>query len=432
MSDPKTPSNLLPRQPPAFPNELLLQAESQWLFTESELRRTPSVLDGLTPEKERDNRGKGVNFIFQVGIMLKLPQITLATASVFLHRFFMRHSMVDVPGRPGLHYYAIAATSLFLASKVEENCRKMKELVVACVRVAQKNPNKVVDEQDKEYWRWKDTILQYEDLLLEANCFDLSLEPPYKTLFEFLLFFGEENHKRLRNAAWAFVNDSCLTMLCLLFPSRTIAASALYAAAKHCGVSFLDDQQGRPWWEAVGVELKNIRRAINYMAGIYENSPLKGGVEGSIYERTPEDGDEMVAKTRATRSKDEGTPVDAGLLDRLTAGSVRSDTGSEIGHGKREREEDDEGVKHRPAVNGTAGTNGYGNGHAEGDDIPWGGETAEERESKRRKVEGKAGDATNQDRRHSDDAPPTQPPTHRNGLVSPNVDDVSEEGEVEP
>ncbi|SLM38116.1 Cyclin-like [Lasallia pustulata] len=434
VSDPQTPasSNLLSRQPPAFPNQLLLRAESQWLFTESELLRTPSALDGLAPEKERDNRGKGVNFILQVGIMLQLPQITLATASVFLHRFFMRHSMVDVPGRPGLHYYAIAATSLFLASKVEENCRKMKELVVACVRVAQKNPNKVVDEQDKEYWRWKDTILQYEDLLLEANCFDLSLEPPYKTLFEFLLFFGEENHKRLRNAAWAFVNDSCLTMLCLLFPSRTIAASALYAAAKHCGVSFADDQHGRPWWEAVGVELKNIRRAINYMADIYENSPLRGGVEGNIYERTPEDGDEMVAKTRATRSKDEGTPVDAGLLDQVTARSVRSDTGNEIGHGKREREEDDEGAKHRPVGNGTAGTNGCGNGHAEDDDIPWGGETAEERESKRRKVEGKTGDATNEDRQHSDDASPTQPPTDCNGLVSPNVDDVSEEGEVEP
>ena len=436
MSDLQIPptSGSPSREPPALPKELLLLAESQWMFTESELLRTPSVLDGLSPEKERDNRGKGVNFILQVGIMLKLPQITLATASVFLHRFFMRHSMVDLPGRPGLHYYAIAATSLFLASKVEENCRKMKELVVACVRVAQKDPNKVVDEQDKEYWRWKDTILQYEDLLLEANCFDLSLEPPYKTLFEFLLFFGEENNKRLRNAAWAFVNDSCLTMLCLLFPSRTIAASALYAAAKHCGVLFADDEQGRPWWEAVGVELKSIRRAVNYMAGIYENSPLRGGVEGGIYERTPEDGDEWAAKTRAARAKDEGTPVGAGLVDRARGSSVLSNTGSEVGHSKRKREEDDgaAATKHEQVGNGTAETNGYSNGHAESDDIPWGGETAEERDSKRCKGEGKAGNATNEGNQLGDAAGPPKPPTNSNGLVSANTDDVSEEGEVEP
>ena len=316
------------RPPPSLPNELLLLAESQWLFTESELLLTPSILAGLSSQKERESRGKGVNFILQVGIMLKLPQITLATASVYLHRFFMRHSMVEDkrdPERPkpAMHYYSVAATCLFLASKVEENCRKMKELVVACVRVAQKNPGKVVDEQDKEYWRWKDTILQMEDILLETLCFDLTLEPPYKTLFALLCYLGEENNKRLRNAAWAFVNDSCLTMLCLLFSSRTIAASALYAAARHCEVRFPDDAEGRPWWEVVGVELKSVRRACNYMAGVYENTPLRGGGEGNIYEKTPEDGDELFAKTREVRSgSDVGMGGIGGNRER------RSSTGS--------------------------------------------------------------------------------------------------------
>ena len=87
------------------PRSVLLAAEAQWIFTEEELTRTPSGLDGMPLEQERENRGKGVNFITQVGIMLKLPQLTLATASVFLHRFFMRYSMVDKPGRPGFHYY---------------------------------------------------------------------------------------------------------------------------------------------------------------------------------------------------------------------------------------------------------------------------------------------------------------------------------------
>lgn len=290
--------SIRPRQNGNLPNELLVLAESQWLFTEGELLRTPSIIDGLSPDKERENRSKGVNFILQVGIMLKLPQITLATASVFLHRFFMRHSMLDAPSRPGFHYYSMAATSLFLATKVEENCRKMKELVIACVRVAQKDPHKVVDEQDREFWRWKDNILHNEDLLLEALCFDLSLEPPYKKLFEFLIFLGEENNKRLRNAAWAFVNDSYLTTICLIFPSRTVAASALYAAAKHCDVNFPDDEFGTPWWESLGVELKNIRKACNFMAGMYETTILKASRDGRICERTPEDGDEDLAKTR--------------------------------------------------------------------------------------------------------------------------------------
>lgn len=67
--------------------------DSQWLFTEEELLQTPSVLDGITPEQEREQRSKGCNFITQLGIQLKLPQLTLATASTYLHRFYMQNSL---------------------------------------------------------------------------------------------------------------------------------------------------------------------------------------------------------------------------------------------------------------------------------------------------------------------------------------------------
>ncbi|KAK4697668.1 protein BUR2, partial [Lecanoromycetidae sp. Uapishka_2] len=290
--------------PAALPSEILMIAETQWLFTESELNRTPSILDGLPPKTEREYRSKGVNFILQVGIMLKLPQITLATASIFLHRFFMRHSMQTAPGK-GYHHYEVGATSLFLATKVEENCRKMKELVIACVRVAQKDPHKQVDEQDKEYWRWRDVILFNEDVMLEAVCFDLSLEPPHKIFFDLLMMFGEEyaENKRLRNTAWAFVNDSCLTTLCLQYPSKTIAAAALYCAAKFTDVQFPDDERGRPWWDVIDVKLEELIKACNHMADIYENAPPKAGREGGIYERTPEATDEDHDKTRAMASK---------------------------------------------------------------------------------------------------------------------------------
>lgn len=340
-------------QAPALPSEILMVAETQWLFTEAELLRTPSILDGLTPEKERENRSKGVNFILQVGIMLKLPQITLATASVFLHRFYMRHSMQTY------HYYSMAATCLFLAYKVEECVRKMRELVVACVRVAQKDPHKTVDEQDKEYWRWRDNILQYEDLLLEAICFDLSLEPPYKTLFDLLVQFEQGENKKLRNAAWAFVNDSCLTTLCLLFPSRTIAASALYAAAKFCDVAFPDDARGRPWWEVNDVDVGSIRRACNYMASIYENGPAKNaGKEVGMYERTPEDGNEREDKTRSAgvghkMADDGGHSSRDNSNDGPVSPPIAFSPGdsSQAGY-KRGREETE--TEQRPSANGAA------------------------------------------------------------------------------
>ena len=377
--------------PLPLPNELLLLAESQWLFTENDLKHTPSVIAGLKPTKERENRAKGVNFILQAGIMLKLPQITLATASVYLHRFFMRYPMIEDPvtHRPHQHYYSIAATCLFLATKVEENCRKMKDLVIACVRVAQKSPSKEVDEQDTEFWRWRDTILQLEDLLLEALCFDLSLESPYKTLYSLLLHFHVEDNQSLRNAAWAFVNDSCLTPLCLLYPSRTIAASAIYAAARHTGARLLDDEKGRPWWEVAGIDLHSMRKVCNYMASLYENVPRNrssNGTEdggGSMYQHTPEDGEDRFCKTRETRPGVSTSPRDSTgplsenkpPLTARTPGDERSPAASDTSRkrGREENEDEEEG------------------------EIPWGGENSEGRkhEDKRRRIVEPAVNGTN-------------------------------------
>ncbi|KAL8954152.1 MAG: hypothetical protein Q9222_000036 [Ikaeria aurantiellina] len=348
------------RQPPAPPNDELLMAESQWIFSDNELLRAPSILDGLSPEKERENRGKGVNFIFQVGIMLKLPQVTLATASVLLHRFFMRHSMVEVSGRPVFHYYSMAATSVFLATKIEEDCRKMKELVIACVRVAQKDPHKLVDEQDKEYWRWRDNILHNEDILLEALCFDLTLEPPYKILFEYLTYFGESNNRRLRNAAWAFINDSCMTTLCLQFSSRIIAAGALYAALKHSCTCIPDDENGNPWWLSIGVDLRTIKQACNHLATVYEHVNVKNGRDVSIHERTPEDGDEATTKTRATSN---GLANGLQPAENEHAGRASHSASERLGgvEESRKRAHSAAETSHGLASHGR-NTNGYGNG----------------------------------------------------------------------
>lgn len=230
----------------------------------------------MTQADEQEIRVKGVNFIVQVGIMLKLPQLTLSTAAIFFQRFLMRASLrKERNGIPKLHHYQAAATALFLATKVEESCRKMKELILAFCRVAQKNPNLIIDEQSKDWWRWRDCILHNEDVLLETLCFDLTVESPHRQLFEMLKFYGVEHNKRLRNAAWSFVTDSNNTQLCLLCNSRTIALAGLYAACRYCDVALADDAKGRPWWEAQHVRLKDIRKAIEYMCHSYDPSSNK-------------------------------------------------------------------------------------------------------------------------------------------------------------
>jgi len=244
----------------------------------------------------------------------------------------------------------IAATSLFLATKVEETCRKIKELVIACCRVAQKNPHLLVDEQTKDFWRWRDTILYNEDVLLEVLCFDLTIESPYRILADLIKHYHASHNKRLRDSAWSFINDSNMTQLCLLFTSRTIACAALYCGAKHANIAF-EDEQARPWWEVQQTTLLDIRQACNYMANFYISASggLKMGSD-SMYMNllSPTDGSESEHRTRLKRSQTPMTPV---KIER---------SGSEMSL-KRSRHEDDEEQKEREngREKGEAVTNGH-------------------------------------------------------------------------
>jgi protein BUR2 len=69
-------------------------------------------MDGMSVEEERTLRKKGVNFILQVGMMLKLPQTTLSTAVVFFHRYLVRNSLQSKPGYKALHHYVRPGSSL--------------------------------------------------------------------------------------------------------------------------------------------------------------------------------------------------------------------------------------------------------------------------------------------------------------------------------
>ncbi|KAI2793182.1 hypothetical protein POX_b03232 [Penicillium oxalicum] len=261
------------RRIPGLPNPVIAATQSKWLFTDEELERTPSRTDKIDREKEDYIRHRAVEFIWQVSMMLKMPPQTSMTATVLMHRFLMRYSLrgqYPEMGADLMHPKVIAAVALFVAFKVDETMRRMKDFVVACCRVAMKQPDLVVDEQSKDYWKWRDLILQNESVMLEFLCFDLQLESPYRILWDYSLFLGVGDNRPLRHSAYAFLNDSTYTVLCLQFQPRVIAAAALYAAARHCKVAFPDDAEGRPWWEQLDVNVGELIRACKLIVNIYE------------------------------------------------------------------------------------------------------------------------------------------------------------------
>jgi protein BUR2 len=296
---------------------------SQWIFTEEEIKSSPSILGGIEADEERSRRAKGANFITQAGMILRLPQKTIATACIFFQRFFMRWHL-DTTIANGTHHYVCpqpspmprslprsrlhenlkakdksltipssqcaAATALFIATKTEENCRKTKEIVIACAKVAQRNVGLIIDEQSKEYWKWRDTILSFEEIMLEFLTFDLVLESPYDFLYQYLQVLEVEEHRRLRNSAWAFVNDSCMTTLCIQQPAKHIAVAAIYFAARLQKHTIPDGPNGEPWWELVGGIPNKMAKAVNIIFTFYTENPLQKP-DNPFEDNTSSDGD---------------------------------------------------------------------------------------------------------------------------------------------
>ncbi|GAB7361922.1 hypothetical protein MBLNU230_g1960t1 [Neophaeotheca triangularis] len=306
------------RTKPKSPNKVVAEQEAQWLFTQAELDNTPSVQDGMSAVEEREMRAKGINFIVQVGIMLKLPQLTLSTAGVFFQRFLMRASLKkERNGIVKLHQFQSAATALFLATKVEESCRKMKELITAFCRVAQKNPNLIVDEQSKDFWKWRDCILYNEDVLLEVLCFDLTVESPHRLLFHMLKFYGHEHNKPFRNSAWALVTDANNTILCLMCTSRVICVAAFYVACRMQGLQIPDSANGLPWWETQKVRTKDLRRAVTFITTHYEQETNKVGKTNGAASTTGSEGNKSLYAGMTTPMDVE---EDASDLTRMRGG----------------------------------------------------------------------------------------------------------------
>jgi protein BUR2 len=146
----------------------------------------------------------------------------------------------------------------------------MKEMVIAFCRLAQKNPHLVVDEQSKDYWKWRDAVLHAEEILIEAICFDLHLVSPSRLLSGLFDTYGIED-QTVTVASHVFLRDSSLTTLCLLSTPKTIAAAALYVGSRHCNY-VIGDRDDKPWWVAIGVDTTDLEKACDHVIRIQELS----------------------------------------------------------------------------------------------------------------------------------------------------------------
>nr|BAB25762.1 unnamed protein product [Mus musculus] len=137
---------------------------------------------GLDVDTETGLRVVGCELIQAAGILLRLPQVAMATGQVLFQRFFYTKSFV----KHSMEHVSMAC--VHLASKIEEAPRRIRDVINVFHRLRhlreKKKPVPLV--LDQEYVNLKNQIIKAERRVLKELGFCVHVKHPHKIIVMYL------------------------------------------------------------------------------------------------------------------------------------------------------------------------------------------------------------------------------------------------------
>ncbi|XP_078162356.1 arginine-rich cyclin 1 isoform X2 [Carex rostrata] len=240
---------------------MIYTAIDTFYVTDEQLKNSPSRKDGIDEDTETTLRIYGCDLIQESGILLRLPQVVMATGQVLFHRFYCKKSFARFSAK------RLAASCVWLASKLEENPRKPRHVVLVFHRMECRRENLPIQPLDlgsKIYDDLKKDLIRTERHLLKEMGFVCHVEHPHKFISNYLATL--EAPLELRQQAWNLANDSLRTTLCVQFKSEVVACGVIYAAARRFGLPLPEEP---PWWTVFDADEASIMEVCRLLAHLY-------------------------------------------------------------------------------------------------------------------------------------------------------------------
>eukprot|EP00180_Rhodochaete_pulchella_P003626 Plantae.Rhodophyta-Rhodochaete_pulchella.ctg6379.p2 GENE.Plantae.Rhodophyta-Rhodochaete_pulchella.ctg6379~~Plantae.Rhodophyta-Rhodochaete_pulchella.ctg6379.p2 ORF type:complete len:292 (-),score=32.07 Plantae.Rhodophyta-Rhodochaete_pulchella.ctg6379:2066-2941(-) len=187
-------------------------------------------------------------FIASLAKKANLRQRVAATALVYFKRFYLRNAYKEHDPR------LIAPTALYLAAKTEEHTVPAKAIISqvnAMYKADHPYPYTIKDIYDYEF-----------RIIAELEC-DLIIFHSYRPLTQLC---ADSAISDCFQTAWAILNDSYRTDICLLYPPYIIAVACIFMAAS------ILERNPLPWLQALGVDVTDVISVVNVISNLY--SPL--------------------------------------------------------------------------------------------------------------------------------------------------------------
>lgn len=221
------------------------------LLPAEKLQTTPSELDGLNRETETDLRILGCELIQTSGILLKLPQVAMASGQVLFQRFFYSKSFV----RHDME--AIAMSCICLASKIEEAPRRIRDVINVFHHIKQIRSGKEAAPMilDQYYINLKSQVIKAERRVLKELGFCVHVKHPHKLIVMYLRSIGLEENNEMMQVAWNFMNDSFRSDVFVRYQPETIACGCIYLTSRKLNISLPNNP---PWFDVFKVSEEDL------------------------------------------------------------------------------------------------------------------------------------------------------------------------------
>nr|QYW07134.1 cyclin L1-1 [Dimocarpus longan] len=272
---------------------MIYTAIDNFYLTDEQLNNSPSRKDGIDEATETTLRIYGCDLIQESGILLRLPQAVMATGQVLFHRFYCKKSFARFDVK------IVAASCVWLASKLEESPRKARHVIMVFHRMECRRedlPIKHLDVFSKKFSDLKAELSRTERHILKEMGFVCHVEHPHKFISNYLVTL--ETPLELRQEAWNLANDSLRTTLCVRFKSEVVACGVVYAAARRFQVPLPENP---PWWKAFDADKSGIDEVCRVLAHLYS-------LPKAQYVPVSKDGTSFTFSSKSVDSQLQSTP----------------------------------------------------------------------------------------------------------------------------
>nr|XP_015093560.1 cyclin-T1 isoform X2 [Vicugna pacos] len=218
----------------------------RWYFTREQLENSPSRRFGVDPDKELSYRQQAANLLQDMGQRLYVSQLTINTAIVYMHRFYMIQSFTQ------FHRNSVAPAALFLAAKVEEQPKKLEHVIKVahtCLHPQESLP----DTRSETYLQQVQDLVILESIILQTLA-----------------------SKDLAQTSYFMATNSLhLTTFSLQYTPPVVACVCIHLACKWSNWEIPVSTDGKHWWEYVDatVTLELLDELTHEFLQILEKTP---------------------------------------------------------------------------------------------------------------------------------------------------------------